>query len=161
MAEHHDSHGELPFDPDTADAPLALRFDAVAVVALGGLIGTGCRYAISRVAPTRTGSWPWGTFLANVVGAILLGVLLELLARAGADRGWRQRARLLLGTGFCGALTTYSTLAVEVDLLIRAHDAGLAAAYLAGSVVAGVLATVVGIAVASAHGRRRASGVAA
>jgi CrcB protein len=157
-----DRHGELPLDPDTADAPfaLALRPTAIALVALGGFAGTIARYGLARAEPTRTGSWPWGTFIANIVGAFVLGALLELLARSGPDQGWRQRARLLLGTGFCGALTTFSTLAVEGDLLIRAHDAGRASAYLAASLGAGLLATVIGIAAAAAaHRRRRPGGV--
>ena len=155
MAEHADRHGELPLDPDTGDVRFALRLDAVVLVALGGLAGTAARYAIGRAEPTRAGAWPWGTFIANVVGALVLGVLLEALAWSGPDQGWRRRLRLLLGTGFCGALTTYSTLAVETDLLVRSHDAGLAVGYLAASVAAGLLATVVGIGGASAHRRRR------
>ncbi len=159
MAEHPDRHGELPLDPDTGDErALHPRLDALALVAVGGLAGTAARYAIDRGEPTRPGDWPWGTFIANVAGAFVLGVLLEFLARSGRDQGWRQRARLLLGTGFCGALTTYSALAVEADLLVRSHDAGLALAYLAASVVAGLLVTVAGIAVAAGHHRRRPPG---
>jgi CrcB protein len=159
MADHPDRHGELPLDPDTGDerAP-HLRPDAVVLVAIGGVIGTATRYAIAQAEPAHSGSWPWATFIANVAGAFVLGALLEFLGRSGPDRGWRQRARLLLGTGFCGALTTYSTLAVESDLLVRAHDAGLAGAYLGASVVAGLLATVTGIAAAAGHHRRRRPG---
>jgi CrcB protein len=94
-------------------------------------------------APVR--AWPWGTFVANIVGAFVLGLLLEALGRRGADEGGRQRVRLLLGTGFCGAFTTYSALAVETDLLVRAHGSGLALGYLAATVVAGLLATVLGV----------------
>ena len=63
---------------------------------------------------------------------------------------------MLLGTGLCGALTTYSTLAVESDLLVRGGHAALAAAYAIGSVVAGLVATITGIAVAAGHHRHAA-----
>ena len=96
-----------------------------------------------------------GTFVANLLGSFVLGLLLEALARAGDDTGRRRRARLLLGTGFCGGLTTYSTFAVESDLLVRDGHGGLAAAYLAGTVVTGLVAAVLGIAVAAGRHRRR------
>lgn len=141
-----DSHPELPLDPDT---PLHLRPGAIALVAAGGIAGAGTRIAAGVLHPTATGTWPWTTFAVNVVGAVVLGVLLEGLARAGSDDGWRRRARLLGGTGFCGALTTYSTLAVEVGLLGRDARPGIALAYLAASVAAGLVATATGIAAAA------------
>jgi CrcB protein len=118
-------------------------------VAVGGFAGALARYGFSLLEPTTTGHWPIGTFVVNLAGAFILGVLLEALARSGADAGWRQHTRLLIGTGFCGALTTYSTLAVEADLLVRDHRAGLAALYLLASVIGGLVATTVGIAVAT------------
>ena len=93
--------------------------------------------------------WPWGTFAANLVGAFVLGVLLEALARRGPDAGGRQRLRLLAGTGFCGGLTTYSTLATEADLLVRADAVGTVLGYLAATVVAGAAVTWAGIALAA------------
>ena len=149
-----DAHRELPLDPDTdSSLPLHVRPSAAALVFVGGVLGTAARYGLAQLAPTPARGWPTGTFVANLVGAFVLGVLLEALARRGADVGVRRRARLFLGTGFCGGLTTYSTFAVESALLVRAHDAGLAAGYLAASLAAGFAATVAGIAVAVAHQR--------
>ncbi len=157
--EHRDGHPELPLDPDAPDVgvgvrPLHLSAGAVAVVCVGGAAGTAARYGLTVLAPTRAGQWPVSTFVANVAGAFVLGLLLEVLARAGTDDGWRRRIRLLAGTGFCGGLTTYSTLAVESDLLIRGGRSALGVAYLTVTVLAGLLATTAGIATAAQHRRR-------
>ena len=121
------------------------------LVLVGGVGGTAARYGLARGLPTEAGHWPTGTFVANLVGSFVLGVLLEALLRAGPDTGLRQRLRLLLGTGFCGGFTTYSTLAVETDLLVRDHHPGLAVAYAVVTVVAGIVASVAGIALAARH----------
>jgi fluoride exporter len=156
MSCDRDRHPELPSDPDSPSDPPTpeslVRVDAFGLVLLGGFAGTAGRHGLALLEPTRDRAWPWGTFLANVAGAFVLGLLLELLARRGPDEGWRRRARLLLGTGFCGAFTTYSTLAVETDLLVRADRPGLAGGYFAATVAAGLVATVAGIALGS---RRR------
>lgn len=167
MSRLSDPNPELPLDPDVQDEgrgqqarPLHFRIDALLLVFVGGFAGTIARYGVALHEPTATGRWPAGTLAVNVVGAFILGGLLEALSRSGPDAGVRQRARLLLGTGFCGALTTYSTLAVEADLLVRDHRAGLAGLYLAVSVLAGLLAAIAGIAAATGHHRwrrRRAS----
>lgn len=158
MTSRGDPRPELPLDPDAsarAPRPVHLRPAAVGWVAAGGVAGTAARYGLFLADPVRTAGWPWATFVVNVVGAFLLGVVLEALARSGSDSGWRRRIRLLVGTGFCGSLTTYSTFAVEADLLVRDHTAGLAVAYLATSLVAGVGATAAGIAAAAGHHRYR------
>lgn len=146
MRPSSDSHPELPLDPDAIPTRiLHLQPAALLLVSVGGFAGTLARYGLSEWAPTRDRAWPWGTFLANVIGAFLLGFLLEALARRGPDDGWRQRVRLLAGTGFCGAFTTYSSLAVESDLLVRDSRPALAAGYLAATVLLGLFATVLGL----------------
>jgi fluoride exporter len=151
-----DRHPELPLDPDAADdrfpaRPLHRRLGPLALVAVGGFLGALARYAVAQWRPTTSGQWPVGTLLVNLIGAFILGALLEGLARAGTDDGRRLQVRLLVGTGFCGALTTYSTLAVESDLLIRDHRTGLAVAYLMTSVVAGLVVTLAGVLAASRY----------
>ena len=144
-----DTHPELPADPD----PGPLAPSLIALVGIGGAVGTAARYGLAQWLPAGSG-FPRGTLIANLVGALVLGVLLEALARGGPDVGARRRARLLLGTGFCGGLTTYSTLAVETDLLIRAHRDALAAGYALASIIAGVAVAAIGIAVAARVHRR-------
>lgn len=153
-----DSHAELPSDPDAAaqsSRPLHLRPSSVAWVFAGGVVGTALRYYGEVLLPHDGAAWPWATFGINLVGAFVLGALLEALARLGDDSGWRLRARLLAGTGGCGALTTYSTFALEAVLLTRNGHPGTAIAYGLVSVVGGVLAAWLGIVVASAVHRRR------
>jgi CrcB protein len=135
--------------------PLHLRLGAVGWVAAGGLLGAPARYAVSSWLPTPARGWPAATFVVNVAGAFVLGLLLEALARSGPDTGWRQRARLFAGTGFCGSLTTFSALAVETDLLVRGDEPALAAGYVLASLVAGLVAVLTGSAVAARVRPRR------
>ena len=158
MTESTDSHPEIPVDPDAIvlaegarPIPLHTQPLLVCLVAVGGALGTAARYGVSLALPTTTGHWPVGTFVVNMVGSFVLGALLEGLARSGPDSGRRQQARLLIGTGFCGALTTFSTLAVESDLLVRNHNSGLALAYAAGSLAGGLVMTALGVAAAAGH----------
>jgi fluoride exporter len=146
-------HPELPLDPDSPPStPPHLTWAGVGLVFGGGVAGTAARVAVGE-AVGPWGAWPAATFCVNVVGAFLLGVLLEALGRRGPDLGMRLRLRLLLGAGFLGAFTTYSTLAVETDQLLRQGYASVAVGYTAGSVVLGFLATMVGIWAAATHHR--------
>jgi CrcB protein len=161
LTESTDSHPEIPLDPDALAlaeggraVPVHVQPLPLCLVAIGGVLGTAARYGVSLTLPTTTGRWPVGTFVVNMVGSFVLGALLEGLARRGQDTGIRQRARLLIGTGFCGAFTTFSTLAVETDLLVRSHHPGLALAYAAGSLAGGLLVTALGICAAAGHHRR-------
>jgi CrcB protein len=122
---------------------------------VGGLIGTGARYLIEKAFPFQAPDWPWATFLINLGGAFLLGLALEALARMGDDTGWRQRFRLLFGTGFCGSFTTYSAFALEASLIGRDGDPVVAVGYMAASVFAGVVLAWAGIVTAAkVHARR-------
>lgn len=151
----NDKYPDLPIDPDSPSptTPLHRAPWAMALVFLGGVIGTLLRYGIGEIEQP-SGGWPIATLSVNIVGAFILGALLESLARGGADVGNRQRLRLLVGTGLCGSLTTYSTFATEVDLLGRDGSLGIAISYAAITLIGGALATLAGIAIGARRARR-------
>jgi CrcB protein len=116
-----------------------------AAVLAGGAVGTLARAAVAEALPPEPGHWPWATFAVNLAGAFILGWLLTRLAeRTAPSRYWRP----LLGTGFCGALTTFSTFQVETFELARGGDVALAIAYPAASIAAGMAVAVGGVMVA-------------
>ena len=128
------------------------RMIDVLAVWLGGTLGTGVRVMITSAAPAA--AIPIATFFINVVGAFILGLLLEGLTRPGP----RPRARLirrLAGTGFLGGFTTYSALALQVVDLQRAGSGGLAVAYAVGSLLLGTAAAGVGILLGRGRSSRR------
>ncbi|MET9113249.1 fluoride efflux transporter CrcB [Streptomyces longwoodensis] len=108
------------------------------VVVAGGMIGAPLRYLTDRAVQSRHDSvFPWGTFVVNAVGCLVLGVLTG--AAPGPD------LRLFLGTGLCGALTTYSTFSYET-LRLAETGAGLAAAVnVVASVAVGLGAAFAGV----------------
>jgi fluoride exporter len=150
----NDRHDELPLDPDLPEEPapgrgsgwppLHLTPAALGLVAIGGMAGTAARYAVTLLVPSR-GGWPLATLSVNLVGAFVLGLLVESLARRGPDEGGLRRARLIAGSGFCGAFTTYSALAVDVDLLLRTEQAATAVAYGLTTVIIGFVVCALGI----------------
>jgi CrcB protein len=140
-------------------APPYVRPACLGLVFLGGMGGTLARFGLAAALPTP-GGLPLGIFLINIAGAFALGLLLEALARRGADHGRRRALRLLLGTGFLGGFTTYSALAVDSALLLGAGRAVEGVAYLAVSVLVGLGATAAGIAVGSRTRSLSASGSA-
>jgi fluoride exporter len=100
----------------------------------GGVAGALARAGLGEALPWSGRGWPWATFAANVAGTLLLGYLVTRLQERLPPSTFR---RPLLGTGFCGALTTFSTFQVEVLKLARHDDAGVAVAYVAASLAAG------------------------
>ncbi|HHW82420.1 MAG TPA: CrcB family protein, partial [Actinomycetales bacterium] len=119
---------------------MGIRPAHVAWVVLGGSIGTALRDLLGGASPAEPGSFPWTTFLINVAGSLLLGILLAgLAAGAGARTAGSPRAlttRLALGTGLLGGFTTYSTFAVETVELASAAPV-TAVAYAFGSLAVG------------------------
>jgi fluoride exporter len=113
----------------------------LAAIFVGGALGSALRTGLSELAPTHTGQWPWVTFAVNVVGCLLLGYFVTRLQERLPVTAYR---RPLLGTGVCGALTTFSTLQLELLKMLDHGDVGLAIAYAAGSIAAGFLGIALG-----------------
>jgi len=115
------------------------------MVALGAALGAPARYLTDRAVQSRHVSvMPWGTMSVNVTGSLILGAL------TGAGTAVSPAVLALLGTGFCGALTTYSTFSFETWRLIEEECYGAAVANVAVSVVAALVAAVAGFAAATA-----------
>ncbi|MFJ4468355.1 fluoride efflux transporter CrcB [Streptomyces sp. NPDC089424] len=117
------------------------------LVVAGAMVGAPLRYLTDRAVRSRHGSaFPWGTFVVNVFGCAVLG-LLTGAAVAGAAGSHLQ---LLLGTGLCGALTTYSTFSYETLRLAETGARRSAALNVVGSVVVGLVAAFAGAALGEA-----------
>jgi len=111
------------------------------LVVLGGMIGAPARYVADRALQNRLETvFPWGTFAVNMAGSFVLGFLL------GAQRhlGVSASVVLLLGTGFCGGLTTFSTFGYETLRLLEDGAVGQAGLNVIGSLAVGVLAAWLG-----------------
>lgn len=119
------------------------------IVAAGGAAGTLARHGIGQWLSTD-GLFPVATFVVNVSGSFLLGLLATALLLRGGDTGGRRDVRLLLGTGMLGGYTTYSAFALETDQLISAGEVGHALLYSFGAVALGLLAALAGAATARA-----------
>jgi CrcB protein len=109
-------------------------------VFIGGAAGALGRVGLTQLFPAAPGSWPWAVFAINLAGAFLLGYLVRHVARGAAH----PLVRPLLGPGFCGAFTTFSTLQLELLDMVRAGHGWLALAYAAASVLGGLLAVSLG-----------------
>jgi len=126
-----------------------LMVKSFALVALGGASGTLCRYGIYEGMATD-GLFPVATFVVNIVGSFALGALLAAILLRADHSVPANRLRLLAGTGFLGGFTTYSALAVETDTLLRGDHVALGVTYAVGSVAAGLIAALAGVASARA-----------
>src|SRR3954465_2008354 len=112
----------------------------IAAILAGGAAGAVLRVALARSSSAGPADWPWTTFAVNLAGAFLLGYFATRLQERLPLSAYR---RPLLGTGFCGALTTFSTMQVELLRMIDADDLALAAAYALASVGLGFAAVAV------------------
>ena len=126
--------GELP-ESFRAARPQISRLELMAVGA-GGAVGALGRVGLEQAWPTAPGSWPWATFAVNVLGAFLLGSLMTGLRHGPVSIPTYR----LLGTGFCGALTTFSTMQLELLQMLDHARYDLAIGYVGASVVVGYAA---------------------
>ena len=133
-------------DPDVTPADVgparrthwwADRLDILAVVAAGGAAGSLARWGVGQAVPHSEGSFALSTFLVNVVGCLLIGVLMVLVLEVWPPT---RLVRPFLGVGLLGGFTTFSTSMLDTTEMVRAGHQGTAAAYLFGTLAAAVLA---------------------
>jgi CrcB protein len=163
-SEHDHTAAHLPIDPDLAPADSAqptvegaaaadavggqlvhtrrLRRSVLAAVALGAAAGAPARYGVAQVIHVAPGTFPWATFVTNISGSFALGLLLALILERFPPTVY---LRPFVITGFLGAYTTYSTFAVETDLLVKQGHAAVGLGYAAASLVTGFVAVWAGI----------------
>jgi fluoride exporter len=103
----------------------------------GGFIGAIARAALVQSLHTEAGQWPWATFIVNILAALLLGYFITRLQERLPPSSYR---RSFLGTGVCGALSTFSTMMVELLAMIEGAHWTLAIGYAAASVCGGFAA---------------------
>ena len=113
------------------------------LVMLGGAFGAGFRYHIGRVALLQLGpGFPWGTWIVNLLGGFLMGVLAGSLARM-SDGG--EPLRLFLGVGVLGGFTTFSAFSLETFNMLGRGEWLMASAYAVSSVAGSIVALILGL----------------
>ncbi len=145
---------ERPLSIPTDLPPLRSRPGAreLAAIFLGGFLGALVRTGLEHTFPVRAGEWPWPTFAVNVAAAALLGYLVARTRTSPSPPSLHARA--FIGAGLCGALSTFSTLMVELLGMLESSRWGLAAGYGGASLAAGIAA----VALAGRLGRHRSAG---
>jgi CrcB protein len=115
------------------------RYDSreLAAIFAGGVVGTLARAGLAEALPHNSAQWPWATFIVNILGAFLLGYFATRLQERLPLSAY---CRPFLGTGICGALTTFSTMQVELLKMLDGDHYLLAAGYASASVAAGFAA---------------------
>lgn len=157
-----DTHPELPINPDVIKEgeykwPPHFRPILILYVFTGGCFGAFARYGVIENLPNLANGWPLATTFVNLLGAFALGLLLEGLSRLGEDKGSLRATRLVLGTGFTGAFTTYSAFATDTHSLIGAGNTTTAVWYVVSTLVGGLVVCGLGIQIAAANHRRGAN----
>ena len=115
----------------------------IVAISIAGALGALARYGLDGVVSRRLPtSFPWGTFVVNISGALVLGFLLTLMTEQLTTAPWLRSA---LTIGFLGAYTTFSTFSLDAILLWQRHDYLLAAYYIGGSVVLSLLGLFAGL----------------
>ena len=114
----------------------------VLLVFIGGGFGSTLRYIIGKYMNSTETGIPWGTFTANILGSLLIGIILGLAAK---NEALSSNQTLLLATGFCGGFTTFSAFAYENHVFLKAGDFTSFAMYTIGSFIVGFLAVFLGL----------------
>ena len=157
-------HIEGPVDPDVDLHDREQRRElsrhpaaVLGAISAGGVVGALSRYGLSELLAHKPGEWPWATWLTNVSGCLLIGVLMVLISEV-----WPAHPLLrpFLGVGVLGGYTTFSTALVDVQQLVRAGAPGLGLLYLGGTALAALAAVAVGWAFARVVVRRAGKAVA-
>ena len=112
------------------------------LVLIGGIFGSVLRFIIAKYLNSSENGIPYGTFAANIIGSLLIGIILGLAAK---NNTLTENQTLLLATGFCGGFTTFSTFAYENHVFLKTGDLTSFAIYTIASFVIGFLAVFLGM----------------
>ena len=112
------------------------------LIFFGGGIGSVLRFIIGKYLNSNQDGIPYGTFVANILGSLLIGIILGIAAK---NDTLTSNQTLLLATGFCGGFTTFSTFAYENHVLLKSGDFSSFAIYTIGSFIVGFLAVFLGM----------------
>ena len=117
------------------------RGDVLAAIALGGALGSSARWGLAQTFPHSPDGFPWGTWIANVSGGLLIGVLMAVVTAMAP----RRYLRPFVGVGLLGGFTTFSTYALDARSLTDAGAIPVAVTYVATTLVAGLAAVYAGL----------------
>lgn len=123
----------------------------LSAIYVGGVLGALLRVGLAEAFPHAADAWPWPTFAANILGAFLIGYVFAALSERSPD----QLHHPFLATGFCGALTTFSAMQLELFNMVDSGETGLALVYLGVSLAFGYLAVRLGFAVEESRPKAR------
>jgi CrcB protein len=139
----------MPIDPDVNLSVERQRVErrrtpwaVLGAISAGGMVGALGRYGLASAWPHRTGQFPWATFVTNVSGCLLIGVLMVLITEVWSAH---RLLRPFLGVGVLGGYTTFSTYTVDIQQLVAAGAARTGLLYLAGTLLAALAAVYAGI----------------
>ncbi|MEU0569169.1 CrcB family protein [Nonomuraea sp. NPDC005983] len=137
---------ERPVDPDVdlhfADQRAELHWPVLAVISAGGVLGALARFTVQALLPVAPAGFPWPTFLVNVSGCLLIGVLMVVITEV---RRAHRLVRPFLGVGVLGGFTTFSTYVVDIQRVIGLGAPVIGLVYLVATMAAALVAVVAGM----------------